>query len=139
MISLVYISAAITEFDADDLQELLNRARQNNSRIGVTGLLLYVGGNILQILEGEEAIVQSLYNQISRDPRHRRLMKLFEGPINERQFGRWSMALANPALLGPQGDVEGLSVIRAGLAGSNSVRLEESVRILLKTFADTMR
>ncbi len=139
MISLVYVSSAVKEFGAGELQELLDQARQANARLGVTGLLLYVGGNILQILEGEEESVRTLYERIGRDPRHRHLIKLYENTTDERQFGKWSMALANPAILGPESEIESLSVIREGLAGSDGLGLEARLRLLLKSFADTMR
>jgi hypothetical protein len=139
MISLVYVSSAVTEFDVEQLQELLDHSRQNNARLGVTGLLVYVGGNFLQILEGDEASVKPLYDRIGRDPRHRQLIKLHESSGPDRQFGKWSMALVNPAVLGPDSETESLSVIRQGLAGSNGLGLEARLRVLLKSFTDTMR
>ena len=139
MISLVYVSSAVEEFEPEELQELLDQAREKNASLGVTGLLVYVGGNILQILEGEEGSVRTLYDRIGRDPRHRHLIKLYEASTRERQFGKWSMALANPAILGPEREIESLSVIREALAGSDGLGLEARLRLLLKSFADTMR
>jgi hypothetical protein len=54
-------------------------------------MLLYKDGNVMQVLEGEEAAVRTMYARISRDPRHRGLLAILQGPVNERQFPDWSM------------------------------------------------
>jgi hypothetical protein len=91
MFSLVYLSRARERFDENSLLELLRISRQNNAKLGVTGLLLYKDGNFLQLLEGEEAAVQKLYAKIENDPRHFNVTTLMEGPLEQRQFPAWSM------------------------------------------------
>jgi hypothetical protein len=56
-------------------------------------MLLYKDGNFMQVLEGEEAPVQALYAKIRRDPRHRGVLSLLQGPVDDRQFPSWSMGL----------------------------------------------
>lgn len=87
----VYISQATQPFTSEELTELLRKARENNSKLGVTGLLLYQDGVFMQALEGSEEAVTSLVNRIEADPRHRRMMKLLSGHQTERQFPDWSM------------------------------------------------
>ena len=43
------------------LTELLAKARKNNQALGVSGLLLYHRGSFLQVLEGEEQVVDALF------------------------------------------------------------------------------
>jgi hypothetical protein len=45
---------------------------------------------LLQVLEGEEGAVRSLYAKISRDPRHKGYI-LLQSTLQERQFPDWSM------------------------------------------------
>lgn len=92
MITLVYVSAATHEFSDSELVELLTKAREKNASLGVTGMLVYHDGNFLQVLEGPEAAVQSLFNTISQDKRHGSVIKLLERPIEQSQFQSWSMA-----------------------------------------------
>jgi hypothetical protein len=92
MITLLYLSSAVTKFSDLELMELLAKARENNARLGVTGMLLYHDGNFLQVLEGNEAVVRPLFEKISQDPRHKSVVNLIEKPLVERQFGEWSMA-----------------------------------------------
>ncbi len=63
MFSLTYVSSAVRPFAEDELADLLAVSRQNNARLGITGMLLYKDGNFMQVLEGEEAEVRTLYEK----------------------------------------------------------------------------
>ena len=91
MFSLIYVSSVVPAFSPDQLADLLSTSRQSNSDAGITGMLLYKDGNVMQVLEGEEASVQKLYARIGRDPRHRGLQTLLQGSVEKRQFPDWSM------------------------------------------------
>lgn len=91
MHNLTYLSAASYLFSNDELISILNISHVNNTRLGITGLLLYHEGSILQILEGEEAILKKLFNTIKNDPRHKSIIKMFDISIEERSFPDWSM------------------------------------------------
>src|ERR1700690_3929528 len=93
--SLVYLSSATISFSDMDLIELLKQSRENNSKLGLTGMLLFQDGAFLQALEGEEEKVRALYNHIARDPRHGRLTVLFQGFSDKRDFPDWSMGYHN--------------------------------------------
>jgi hypothetical protein len=89
---IVYVSSAIDDFDSDDLAELLDQSRQNNQRLGITGILIYEHGRFLQVLEGDEAVVMRLVEKIRDDERHSGFLRLLSREIPKRQFGDWSMA-----------------------------------------------
>ena len=91
MFSLVYLSEGSVPFSERDLRELLTKSRENNSNLGLTGMLLFKSGNFLQVLEGEKKTVLALYEKIARDPRHTRLNTLFQGISPKRDFPDWSM------------------------------------------------
>src|SRR5271170_3325492 len=91
LISLVYLSSAVLPFSKRDLLELLAQSRENNSSLGITGMLLFKKGNFLQALEGEREMVLPLYKKIGKDPRHLRLITLSQGKITQRDFPDWPM------------------------------------------------
>jgi hypothetical protein len=95
MLLLVYVSSAVKPFSTSELAELLAKAREKNTRFGITGMLLYQDGNFMQAIEGEEAAVRQLYATISQDVRHRGTIVLLEEQITKRQFGDWSMGFRN--------------------------------------------
>lgn len=86
---LIYVSDLVG--DAAQLSTILESSVRHNQTDGLTGMLLYSGGNFLQVLEGPPESVQSTYNRICRDPRHKNCLVLLEQDVPERQFSRWSM------------------------------------------------
>lgn len=101
MYSLVYVSSAVHPFTPPELRELMDRSHTNNAKIGITGMLLYRGGNFMQLLEGEKHRVIKLYEYIKLDPRHTGILTLLSTEESERMFPQWSMAyrdLSDPAV-----------------------------------------
>lgn len=78
-------------FSDEELTDILYVSRSNNTRIGVTGMLLYCEGSIMQILEGEEDVLHTLFNKISVDNRHKNIIKMIDFSVKERSFQEWSM------------------------------------------------
>lgn len=58
-------------FSEGEPVSLLQQSRENNLRLGITGLLLYKDLDFTQVIEGEDSTVQKLSSRIERDPRHR--------------------------------------------------------------------
>lgn len=92
---IIYASSATRKFSEAELVELLKKSRENNSRLGITGMLLYKDGNFIQVLEGEKSAVQMLFKKINADPRHKGVLILLQETIEERQFPDWSMGFRN--------------------------------------------
>ncbi len=91
MLELVYASAATVRFSVADLATLLTLARARNATNGITGALFYDAGSFLQVLEGDEAVVEQTFERIGRDPRHARVLLLSRSVSEERRFGDWQM------------------------------------------------
>lgn len=87
----MYISASKQDLSGQELEAILSVARENNKKMGVSGLLLYVEGHFLQYLEGEQSVVEQLYQRIEKDERHSGVMRLFAGLYDQRVFTEWSM------------------------------------------------
>lgn len=92
MYQLVYISSAAPPFTEIDLTRLLEESRINNQKRGITGVLVYLEGNILQILEGEKAALDLLFPKIQADPRHKGVIKMIFREVPQRDFPNWKMA-----------------------------------------------
>jgi hypothetical protein len=76
------------------MADILLRSRNNNARVGVTGMLVYRQKHFLQVLEGPKSAVLELYERIEGDPRHFRIAQLSSERIQQRSFGGWSMGYA---------------------------------------------
>lgn len=88
---LVYQSSAVVPFQGEDLTNILRHSRSRNAALGLTGLLLYNNGEILQVLEGPHKQVRSRFARIERDVRHRSVVKLACGPVQYRHFAHWAL------------------------------------------------
>ena len=89
---LLYVSSATELFSRSELDDIHAISRKNNAALSVSGILLYKGGNLMQLLEGDEKAVVDLYAKIGRDPRHHDLTVIWDGAEETRQFPSWSMA-----------------------------------------------
>lgn len=70
---------------------IIESSIRNNERFGVTGMLLYADGNIVQVLEGEHLDVDSIFDKIRIDSRHTNIFVLYEQKVSKRDFPLWSM------------------------------------------------
>ncbi|PWO00927.1 BLUF-domain-containing protein [Tilletiopsis washingtonensis] len=102
LLHLVYTSSSPDRYmTRASIEQILATSRRNNSRVGVTGLLLYHDGSFVQFLEGPPAEVEAVYQRICRDERHRGLIEIMRTRASQRSFREWSMAyrdLSDPPL-----------------------------------------
>lgn len=94
LIQLIYASRACADFHEHDLPGLLKPIRLANARRQLTGMLVYVGGSFVQVLEGEAGMVDAVYGSILRDRRHTHVRQLAREPVVERAFEGWTMGQA---------------------------------------------
>lgn len=86
-------------FSEEDIAELLQVAKKNNQNLGITGILLFIEGSFLQVLEGEKEDVLKLFKTIREDDRHYDIITIFQGEKNERNFEKWSMGFKDIPLV----------------------------------------
>lgn len=91
MIRLAYASTAKKDWGSAELLSLLQQCRKNNSANGISGILLYSNRTFFQILEGDEEVVESTYETIKQDERHKDVTLIEKKDILERDFPYWSM------------------------------------------------
>lgn len=91
MYKIIYFSTARKDLKEKELNELLLKARAYNVINNITGILLSIEGDFLQILEGTKENVEFLYEKIKKDDRHNEIVTISESRISERQFPDWSM------------------------------------------------
>ena len=91
LIQCIYASAASRDFEAEELAQLLQVARESNAKLGLTGMLLYAEGSFFQVLEGQADVVDALYAKVERDQRHVHVTLIIREPIPKRFFDAWTM------------------------------------------------
>ena len=86
----LYVSRLAPGCTWEVVKEIVATARLYNPAHGITGALLFDGERFCQLIEGPEAHVQELANNISKDTRHTGLRTLLTGPSAiGRTMQRW--------------------------------------------------
>lgn len=91
MYELIYKSSAANNLSQEDISGILSKARPFNFNNSITGILLYIDGDFIQVLEGRKEVVESLFENIKKDPRHNNVVILHEGEKSKREFPDWTM------------------------------------------------
>ena len=86
MISLIYISSAARLFSDAQILAPLERSRLDNGRLGITAMLLDKEGCFIQLLEGDDEVVKTLFRKIFADRRHSGVSLLLRESIEQRDF-----------------------------------------------------
>lgn len=84
--AISYVSTAhkdLQEHEIDDI--MVETSKQNNDK-NITGILLYNERNFFQLLEGEKETVESLYEKIKQDHRHKDIIQILEKPVYKSAF-----------------------------------------------------
>ena len=91
ILRLLYTSQAREDLTEADVLDILKKSRSNNEQTRVTGILCYSKQDFIQVLEGPEKNILSLYTKIAEDPRHQRCKIVSIDLSDRRVFERWSM------------------------------------------------
>jgi hypothetical protein len=108
MLSITYISSATALLSEQDLVRMLTKIRPLNQQQGITGMMLYRDGNIIQTIEGPDDVVMNVFKKIEADVRHKDVMVLLKESVERRQFPEWSMGFHNVSKI-PEEALEGFS------------------------------
>lgn len=98
--SVLYVSKSTLGSSAsvyETVQQIAKASALANSRIAITGAMLFTGTHFVQILEGDLAEIDRLLAVIERDTRHTELRITERKSIAQRRFPTWTMAYMGPS------------------------------------------
>jgi hypothetical protein len=87
-----YVSELAEALTPEDVEAIARVSEANNTRDGITGMLMASGQLFFQLVEGPDDAVDALYRRILADRRHRNVMVLGDerGDLT-RQCPDWAM------------------------------------------------
>ena len=88
----VITSSTWRNLDRESFSRLSQRYRRSRAGLGITGLMLYEDGNLLQLLEGPEVVLDRIYRSTLLDSNYNKVVKLFQRDIVDREFTGHSSA-----------------------------------------------
>lgn len=95
MYRIIYLSSAVTKLSDEEISSLLIQSRKHNTEYNITGVLVYIEGDFIQVLEGKKETILFLFEKIKNDSRHKGIICVFNDSIKERQFKDWSMGFCS--------------------------------------------
>lgn len=116
-----------------EIDAILKQARSHNGETDITGVLFYLEGNFLQLLEGEDPALSDTYLRIKTDPRHHNLIQLVDENIAERSFPDWPMGFRGVT----EGEMRDNPDLFARENGHWTVRDEAAIGPTIKIILDT--
>lgn len=114
------------------VNRLLRVCVDNNSRKGISGLLIYTGNHFAQVIEGPEPAIGEVMERIAQDPRHTRMRRLAVKPVTTRSFGGWAMKM----VMAPEIDDQ---LYRLVIAQEPSLAQTARLFELIRNFAEPQR
>ena len=93
----VSVSTVSPEQVECEIASIIEASVINNTRLGITGAIIFTGDHFAQALEGDEECVRGLMKSIRADPRHRAVTVVHEDRSLERRFAGWSIAYQGQA------------------------------------------
>jgi signal transduction histidine kinase/CheY-like chemotaxis protein len=93
LIQIIY-SSTLRAHEPGVLKDIFEVCLRNNVRLGITGMLLFADGLVLQVLEGPSEAVRGIYERIQADARHKDLLLIVDKPVARRDFTDWSAGVS---------------------------------------------
>ena len=89
LIQVIYVSTGASDISEHDTAEFLKEARKTNRKNDVSGMVLYVAGCLLVLLEGEAHKVEAASREMVA--RKHEMRAILREPVAEREFPDWIM------------------------------------------------
>lgn len=99
---LAWSSVPSASFSAAGLEEIVARARRNNERHHISGMMLFTDAHFLGVLEGAEWDLANLWQKLGRDERHRDLQCIGDVLCGDRWFPKWMVSRTDNAVVRAQ-------------------------------------
>lgn len=84
--AISYVSTANIDLQVQGVKDIMLTTNEYNKDKEITGILLYNERNFFQLIEGEKEIIQNLYGKITKDSRHKDIIKFLEKPVYRNAF-----------------------------------------------------
>lgn len=92
LIQLCYTSKREESGDLlSELSQILTSAMRFNQAHNICGVLYYANNSFFQCLEGEEGIIDKVFDRIKYDQRHTEIQIVSRKEIFQINFSQWSM------------------------------------------------
>jgi hypothetical protein len=93
MKAIMYKSIPSDDIVKNQFQKLLQKSQDRNQLHDITGYIFLSKKKIIQLIEGDDVLIDTLYNLIKIDERHFNVMTIIDKKIEKRTMKNWNMAV----------------------------------------------
>ena len=131
--AICYVSTSTNNVKLVDIQKLLDTTAQYNNDHDIRGLLLYGEGNYFQIMEGEKKLVEEIFVDIKKDPRHKNIIQVVGKNLRNGAFDGYKAEMINE---NNKCDYDLVKVYMEQVEGLDT-QTQRVVKQMLEVFVDT--
>lgn len=131
--AICYVSTASRNVDEKEIKEILEYSKNYNNKHDIRGILLYAEGNFFEILEGDKKLVEDIYNNIQKDPRHTNIIQVVGKNLEQGAFDGFKAEIVNER---NKCDYELVKEYMEQVEGLDR-QTQEVVKRMLEVFIDT--
>lgn len=86
-----YVSEFAANLTSSDIEKLVSQASENNIKHQITGILVASGHLFFQVIEGPADAIDTLFENIRKDKRHKNVLLLNSEHATQRIFPDWAL------------------------------------------------
>jgi len=123
---IVYTSETdLTGNDVNNvLKDISKKAKINNKKLNITGLLFYHNQRFVQVIEGEKDDLENLLSTIEKDDRHKNIQRIVDEETKKQGFNEWNMDSFN---LSEKDSIDSDELINIGNAVKKVFTLDSAI------------
>ena len=90
---LAYASRSLIDGHSVEFLDLIRTSSRNNAARQVTGALFFSALEFFQVIEGDERVIDAVFEQIMADQRHFDVKLLLRETVEARRFTGWELKM----------------------------------------------
>lgn len=131
--TICYISNRRKNLSLIELEELYEQTTTNNNNLEITGALLLIKKQFIQVIEGESNAINTLFEKITNDERHQHIIVLNNSEIEKRFFKEFN---SNYSIID---NIEKLTVFKNYIDKILKKTQDKSLKALVSILDDIIR
>lgn len=131
--AICFVSTASKDLEEREIKKLLNETSIYNNGHDIRGVMLYADGNFFHVMEGDKKLVEDLFAQIQKDPRHHNIIQVLGKNMKQGAFDGFKVEMVNDS---NKLDYQLVKEYMEQVEGLDS-KTQETVKRILEVFIDT--
>ena len=131
--AICFVSTASKDLEEREIKELLKETSIYNNGHDIRGVFLYADGNFFHVMEGDKKLVEDLFAQIQKDPRHHNIIQVLGKDMEQGAFDHFKVEMVNES---NKLDYQLVKEYMEQVEGLDA-KTQETVKRILEVFIET--